>query len=45
MAFSKEVEKNAEEYLKTLDIPPELEKDTTLLVKQMMSHECYGNPE
>lgn len=45
MAFSKEVENAADEYLKTLNIPPELEEGTTLLVKEMMSHNCYNNPK
>ncbi|XP_044258158.1 aurora kinase C-like [Tribolium madens] len=45
MASKEEINLMAEQYLKTLKIPPEIEKPTTELVKKMMSHECYANPD
>ncbi|XP_063901899.1 aurora kinase B-like isoform X2 [Zophobas morio] len=45
MFSKKEVYVMAEEYLKNVQIPPEIEEPTINLVKKMMSHECYGNPD
>lgn len=35
----------AEAYLKNLKIPPEIQNETRQLVKKMIAHECFGNPE
>ncbi|XP_064210965.1 aurora kinase C [Tribolium castaneum] len=46
MSFREEnVDIMAENFLKSVKIPSELKKPTTNLVKKMMSHDCYANPD
>ncbi|KAJ3634037.1 hypothetical protein MTP99_010947 [Tenebrio molitor] len=45
MMSKKESEDLANHYLKDCKIPPELQEPTSALVKKMVSHPCYANPE
>lgn len=41
----KKLKDRVEAHLKTLKIPKEIENDVREMVKNMLSHECFGNSE
>lgn len=45
VAKEKKLKDRIEEYLKTVDIPREIENDVRQLAQRMISHESFGNPE